>query len=776
MPLLLLGTQGCHLCEQAQTLLTQLTIPVQHIDIANQTQWQTEFAVLIPVLYHSSTQRYLNWPFDSDTVLSFIHSLSEISIMSNPLLSQTDLPHFDQIHAEHIKPAITELLTQAKKIVHDCLQATSHYTWENLVSPIEEVEDRLHKAWSPVSHLNAVMNNEQLREEYNACLPLLSDYSTEMGQNEKLFNAYQYIAQSENFALLEKAQQKIITNALRDFQLSGVALNPEDKKRYKDISQQLSQLASRYEENVLDSTNAWTKHIYNVEELAGLPQSALEQAKQSAEMFHVKQSKNNTNESAMFHVEQSDNSVGWLITLQYPSYIAVMTYADNRELRREHYTAFATRATEGEFDNTQIMEDILALRHEEALLLGFENYAQLSIAAKMASTTDEVIDFLEDLAQKSRPQAQEDILALQIFARDNYNIDKLEAWDITYLSEKMRLANYQLSQEEVKSYFPVPNVLSGLFTILNRLYGLHIHELTHFNRWNENVQLFEVSDKHGHHRGRFYLDLYAREKKRGGAWMDDCIGRRKINADTIQYPVAYLVCNFTPPTATHPSLLTHDDVTTLFHEFGHGLHHILTQVNYAGVAGINGVAWDAVELPSQFMENWCWEKEVLALISAHYKTGETLPECLLEKMLAAKNFQTGMSMVRQLEFSLFDFYIHRDFDPHKGGRIYETLNQIRERVSVLPVADFNRFAHSFSHIFAGGYSAGYYSYKWAEVLSSDAFSLFEEKGIFDEETGQAFLTIILEKGGSDDAMALFKKFRGREPSCDALLRHSGIKH
>lgn len=696
--------------------------------------------------------------------------------MSNPLLSQIDLPHFDQIRPEHVKPAIVELLARAKKTVHDCLQATSNYTWENLVAPIEDAEDNLNKAWSPVSHLNSVMNNDQLREEYNACLPLLSDYSTEMGQNEELFKAYQWIVQSDAFPSLETAQQKTLTNALRDFKLSGVALNTEDKKRYKDISQQLSQLASRYEENVLDSTNAWTKHIATIEELAGLPQSALEQAKQSAEMFHVKQSKNNANNNTMFHVEQSENSVGWLITLQYPSYIAVMTYADNRELRREHYTAFATRATEGELDNTKIMEDILALRHEEAQLLGFENYAQLSIAAKMASTTDEVINFLEDLAQKSRPQAKEDMLALRKFALDNYGIDKVEAWDITYLSEKMRLANYQLSQEEVKSYFPIPTVLNGLFTILNRLYGLQITELTHFNRWHDNVQLFEVHDKKGNRRGRFYLDLYAREKKRGGAWMDDCIGRRKINADTVQYPVAYLVCNFTPPTATHPSLLTHDDVTTLFHEFGHGLHHILTQINYAGVAGINGVAWDAVELPSQFMENWCWEKEALALISAHYETGETLPESLLEKMLAAKNFQTGMSMVRQLEFSLFDFYIHRDFDPNKGGRIYETLHQVRERVSVLPVPEFNRFAHSFSHIFAGGYSAGYYSYKWAEVLSSDAFSLFEEKGIFDEETGQAFLINILEKGGSDDAMELFKNFRGREPSSDALLRHSGIEH
>ena len=699
--------------------------------------------------------------------------------MSNPLLTQTDLPHFSQILPEHVESAIVELLAQARETVQTCLQATSYYTWENLIAPIEEAEDRLNKAWSPVSHLNAVMNNESLREAYNACLPRLSDYATEMGQNQLLFNAYQFIAQSPEFISLESAQQKAITHALRDFTLSGVALNDADKKRYKAISQQLSQLASRYEENVLDATNAWSKHITDETLLAGLPPSALEQARQSAEMFHVEQLQKQTADTAMFHVEHSEKSektVDYLITLQYPSYIAVMTYADNRDLRREHYTAFATRATSAEFDNTQIMEDILALRHEEALLLGFDNYAQLSIAAKMANSTDEVIHFLEELASKSRPQAKADMLALQQFALAHYHIDKVEAWDIAYLSEKMRLAQYQLSQEEVKSYFPLPTVLNGLFIILHRLYGLQITELTHYDRWHDSVQLFEVSDKQGNRRGRFYLDLYARAKKRGGAWMDDCIGRRKINHTTIQYPVAYLVCNFTPPSATLPSLLTHDDVTTLFHEFGHGLHHILTQVNYASVAGINGVAWDAVELPSQFMENWCWEKEALGLISAHYETGETLPEALLEKMLAAKNFQSGMSMVRQLEFSLFDFYIHKDFKPSEGGRIYDTLNQVRARVSVLPVPDFNRFAHSFSHIFAGGYAAGYYSYKWAEVLSSDAFSLFEEKGIFDAETGYAFLTHILEKGGSDDAMVLFKNFRGREPSSEALLRHCGIEN
>jgi oligopeptidase A len=687
----------------------------------------------------------------------------------NPLLNQTDLPHFSQIKPEHIEPAIDELLANARKVVTNCLNANSIYTWKNLIDPIETAEDRLNKTWSPVSHLNAVMNNDALRDAYNACLPKLSDYATEMGQNEELFHAYESIVSRETFTTLAKAQQKVLTNALRDFKLSGVALSVEQKQRYKEVSLELSSLASRYEENVLDATNAWTKLITNVNELAGLPETALAQAKQSAEMFHMKHSEES---SEMFHVKHEENS--WLITLQFPSYIAVMTYADNRELRCEHYTAFATRASEGDFDNTEIMEQILALRHEEAKLLDFANYADLSLSTKMASSTDEVISFLEDLAQKSLPQARQDLEDLKKFALENYGIEQLQAWDVSYLSEKMRQRHYQLSQEEVKSYFPVAKVLNGLFLILERLYGLQISEISEFDRWHESVQLFEVRDRAGQKRGRFYLDLFARTKKRGGAWMDDCIGRRKLDGENVQLPVAYLVCNFTPPTTDTPSLLTHDDVTTLFHEFGHGLHHVLTQVDYLGVSGINGVAWDAVELPSQFMENWCWDKEALSLISSHYQTGEALPDALFEKMLAAKNFQAGMVMVRQLEFSLFDFHIHRDFDPKRGGRIYEILNAVREKVAVMQPPEFNRFAHSFSHIFAGGYSAGYYSYKWAEVLSSDAFSLFEENGIFDEQTGRAFLTNILEMGGSDDAMELFKNFRGREPSVDALLRHNGI--
>lgn len=664
---------------------------------------------------------------------------------------------FSQIKPEHVEPAIDQLLADARTIVEQHLQATTEYTWENLVEPIEDAEDRLSKAWSPVSHMNSVVNSDALREAYNACLPKLSEYSTEMGQNEKLFNAYQAIADSEAYTALDSAQQKIIQNALRDFRLSGIDLDAGKKQRYKEISQELSQLASKYEENLMDATNAWTKLIRDEDDLAGLPESALAGARQTAE---------------------SHNEEGWMITLQFPSYIAVMTYADNRELRREHYEAFATRASDqgphaGLYDNSEIMEKTLALRHEKALLLGFNNYAELSLAKKMAEKSEDVVGFLEDLADRSWRQARKDLVELRQFARQHYGIGDLQPWDISYYSEKMRQHYYQLSQEEVKAYFPITRVLPGLFAVVEKLFGLSISEITGFDSWHPDVRFFEIHDQHGQLRGQFYTDLYARPKKRGGAWMDDCVSRKKTG-DRIQTPVAYLTCNFTPPAGNDPALLTHDEVTTLFHEFGHGLHHMLTQIDHLGVSGINGVEWDAVELPSQFMENWCWEKEALDLISGHYQTGEPLPEELFNKMLAARNFQSGMMMVRQLEFSLFDFRIHRDYDPKKGGRIYQTLEQVRDMVAVIKPPRFNRFAHGFSHIFAGGYAAGYYSYKWAEVLSSDAFSLFEEKGIFDQETGHSFLTNVLEKGGSENAMDLFVRFRGRKPAIDALLRHNGI--
>ena len=677
--------------------------------------------------------------------------------MNNPLLADAKLPLFSQIRAEHVEPAIDELLANARSVVENCLQANSEYTWENLVEPIANAEDRLSKAWSPVSHLKSVVNSDELREAYNACLPKLSEYSTEMGQNQGLYNAYRQIAASDAFATLETAQQKIINNALRDFTLSGIGLDEDKQQRYKDISLELSNLASKYEENLMDATNAWKKHITDELELTGLPPSALAQAKQAAEQEGLE---------------------GWLINLQFPSYSAVMTYADNRELRQEHYQAFATRASDqgpdaGRWDNTDIMEKTLALRHEKAQLLGFNNYAELSLAAKMADKPEDVISFLEDLADKSWRQGRKDLAELREFAEQYYGIADLQSWDMSYYSEKMRQHFYQLSQEEVKTYFPANRVLAGLFTVVERLYGLQIEAISEFDSWHPDVQFFQIHDKNGNIRGQFYLDLYARAKKRGGAWMDDCVGRKRTEND-VQLPVAYLTCNFTPPAGDTPALLTHDEVTTLFHEFGHGLHHMLTLVDHLGVSGINGVEWDAVELPSQFMENWCWEQDALVLMSGHYQTGEPLPEDLFAKMLAAKNFQAGMFMLRQLEFSLFDFKIHHEYDPTKGGRIYEILDQVRNQIAVIKPPHFNRFAHSFSHIFAGGYAAGYYSYKWAEVLSSDAFSLFEERGIFDRDTGDAFLSNILEKGGSQNAMDLFVQFRGRKPTIDALLRHNGI--
>ena len=677
--------------------------------------------------------------------------------MSNPLLSHTELPAFSKIKPEHVEPAIEQLLNDAQALVEKLLADNSTYTWENLIAPLDAAEDKINKAWSPVSHMNSVVNNDALRDAYNACLPKLSAYSTAMGQHAGLCNAYKAIAASEAYSTLAPAQQKIIQNALRSFRLSGVDLEADKQARYKEISLELSQLSSKYEENLLDATNDWHKLLSKKSDLAGLPDSALQQAKQTAEQ---------------------EGKKGWMLTLQFPSYIAVMTYADDRQLRADMYKAFSTRASDQgmhpEWDNSDIMEKIIALRHEKALLLGFDNYAELSLATKMADSPQQVTDFLEELTEKSLPQAQQDLAELTAFAKEQYGIQKLFPWDVGYYSEKMRQHAYDLSQEEVRQYFPAPKVLAGLFAVVERLYGLQITEVEQVDCWHEDVRFFQITDKDGVLRGKFYIDLYARPKKRGGAWMDDCVGRKKLPDGSIQIPVAYLTCNFTPPAGNEPALLTHDEVLTLFHEFGHGLQHMLTKVDFLGVSGINGVEWDAVELPSQFMENWCWEQEALALMSGHYQTGEALPEALFNKMLAAKNFQAGMLMVRQLEFSLFDLQMHQDYSPETGAKIYDVLAEIRKRVSVMIPPEFNRFAHSFAHIFAGGYAAGYYSYKWAEVLSSDAFSLFEENGIFDPETGLAFLTNILETGGSEDAMALFVKFRGRKPNIDALLRHNGI--
>jgi len=677
--------------------------------------------------------------------------------MSNPLLTMQGLPPFSAILPEHVEAAVDTVLAQNRSQLDQLLQQTE-FSWDNLIQPLEEADDRLGRLWSPVSHMNSVVNTEELREAYNACLPKLSEYSTEMGQNEKLYQAYQSIKDSSEFAILDEAQQKIITNALRDFHLSGVDLPADKKSRYKDIQQQLSKLTTRYEENLLDSTNAWSKRINDEALLAGIPDTSLAMFKQNAEQNEVE---------------------GWRLTLDFPCYHAVMTYADDRALREEMYTAYVTRASDQglhdkKWDNSQVMEKILALRHELAQLLGFYNYAERSIATKMADTQDHVLSFLRDLAKRSKPMAEREYETLREFARTHDADNDLLPWDMAYYSEKQRQTLFNLTQQELKPYFPETRVISGMFDVVKRLYAISIKEVDDIETWHPDVRFYEIRDSKGELRGQFYLDLYARQHKRGGAWMDDCMGRFRLHDGHMQIPVAYLTCNLTPPVGDDPALFTHDEVITLFHEFGHGLHHMLTQVDHISVSGINGVAWDAVELPSQFMENWCWEREAINLIAAHYQTGEPMPDDLYQRMYNAKNFQAGMIMVRQLEFSLFDFRIHGEYEPAKGGRIQQILDEVRDEVAVVKAMPFNRFQHSFSHIFAGGYAAGYYSYKWAEVLSADAFSRFEENGIFNAETGEAFLHHVLERGGSREPMDLFVAFRGREPEIDALLRHNGI--
>lgn len=676
--------------------------------------------------------------------------------MNNPLLESSLLPPFSKIDTAQIEPAIEQLLNENREGVEAVLKGLEEPSWDSLVAPLDAMNDRLSQAWSPVSHMNSVVNTDELREAYNACLPKLSQFWTEMGQHQGLYEAFKKLSEREQFASLNAAQQKVISNTLRDFRLSGIALADEDKQRYAELQQKLSELTTKFSENVLDASNDWNKVITDETDLAGLPPMALAAAKQLAE---------------------AKGKEGWLLTLDFPSYLAAITYADNRALREEVYTAFATRASDqgpgkGQWDNSEVMTEILDLRLELAKLLGFENYAEYSLATKMAETPDQVIQFLNDLAEKSRPVAERDYQQLCDFAKDEQGIDALEAWDLAYYSEKLKQAQYAISEEQIRPYFPLPKVLEGLFAVTGRLFDIQISEVTEFDRWHDDARLFEIT-RDGEVIARFFFDLYAREKKRGGAWMDDCRVRRRLDDGAIQLPVAYMVCNFSSPVGDDPALLTHNEVTTLFHEFGHGLHHMLTQIECSDVSGINGVAWDAVELPSQFLENWCYEPEALELISGHYQTGEPLPQELLDKMLAAKNFQSGMMMVRQLEFSLFDFRLHREYQPAET-EVQSLLNDVRSKVAVITPPSFNRFQHSFSHIFAGGYAAGYYSYKWAEVLSADAFSLFEEQGIFNQKTGESFRKNILEMGGSKEPMELFVAFRGREPEVDALLRHSGI--
>ncbi|TCV12624.1 oligopeptidase A [Vibrio crassostreae] len=678
--------------------------------------------------------------------------------MSNPLLTFTDLPPFSQIKPEHVKPAVEQVIEACRNKIEQVLEGNTSPSWDNLVAPIEEVDDRLGRIWSPVSHMNSVVNSDELREAYESCLPVLSEYGTWVGQHKGLFEAYKAIKASEAFSALNRAQQKTITDALRDFELSGIGLPADEQHRYGEISKRQSELGSQFSNNVLDATMGWSKQITDVAELAGMPESALAAAQAAAE---------------------SKEQEGYLLTLDIPSYLPVMTYCDNQALRKELYEAYVTRASDrgpnaGKWDNTEVITEQLKLRHEIARMLGFSTYSEKSLSTKMAETPDQVLGFLNDLAVKAKPQGEREVEELRQFAEKEFGVSELNLWDIAYYSEKQKQNLFEISDEELRPYFPESNVVSGLFEVLNRVFGMSVTEREGVDTWHESVRFFDIFDATGALRGSFYLDLYAREHKRGGAWMDDCRGRRITESGELQTPVAYLTCNFNKPVGDKPALFTHDEVVTLFHEFGHGIHHMLTQVEAGAVAGINGVPWDAVELPSQFLENWCWEEEALSFISGHFESGEALPKEILEKMLAAKNFQSAMFILRQLELGLFDFTLHTEYDPEVGARVLETLADVKSKVSVLPSLDWNRFSHSFGHIFAGGYSAGYYSYLWAEVLSADAFSAFEEEGIFNTETGNRFLNNILEMGGSEEPMELFKRFRGREPQIDAMLRHAGI--
>ncbi|EXU77240.1 oligopeptidase A [Erwinia papayae] len=678
--------------------------------------------------------------------------------MTNPLLTSFTLPPFSAIKPEHVVPAVTKALEDCRAAVETAVAKGAPYTWESLVQPLAEVDDRLGRLFSPVSHLNSVKNSPELREAYEQTLPLLSEYSTWVGQHKGLYQAYRNLKE-HSYEGLSLAQKKAVDNSLRDFELSGIGLSPEKQKRYGEIAARLSELGSKYSNNVLDATMGWSKLIADESELSGLPESALAAAKAQAE---------------------AKEQQGWLLTLDIPSYLPVMTYCDNPALREEMYRAYSTRASDqgpnaGKWDNSEVMAEELALRHELAQLLGFASYADKSLATKMAENVEQVTGFLTDLAQRARPQAEKELQQLRAFAKKEHGVDELQPWDLTYYGEKQKQHLYTINDEQLRPYFPEERAVSGLFEVVKRIYGITAQERKDVDVYHPDVRFFDLFDESGELRGSFYLDLYAREHKRGGAWMDDCVGQMRKADGSLQKPVAYLTCNFNRPLAGKPALFTHNEVTTLFHEFGHGLHHMLTRIETPGVSGINGVPWDAVELPSQFMENWCWEPEALAFISGHYETGEPLPQALLDKMLAAKNYQAALFILRQLEFGLFDFRLHAEFEPAKGAQILEMLQEIKKQVAVVPGPSWGRFPHAFSHIFAGGYAAGYYSYLWADVLAADAYSRFKDEGIFNRETGQSFLDNILTRGGSEEPMELFRRFRGREPQLDAMLDHYGIQ-
>lgn len=655
-------------------------------------------------------------------------------------------------------PALQEAIGTAREVVQRVLSNDSSVTWQGLVVPLQLADDQISKIWSVIGHLNAVKNSESLRASFNVALQLLTEYQTEISHNEKLYDAYVSLAQSESFGRLPLVQQRVVHHALRDFRLAGVNLPAEQKARLKEISHELSSLSSKFQDNLLDATHVWSRNVLKESELKGLPDHA---------------------QLAAMEAAKARNLEGWILTLDYPSYIAVMTYAENRALREELYRAYVTRASDqgpnaGEFDNTGIIQRILELRSEEANILGFDAFSALSLATKMARSTDEVLNFIRDLTQRSRGPAFQELEELRGFAREELDLEQLEPWDIAYASERFRQKLFAISEEEVRQYFPAPSVIKGLFLVLDQVFGINVRMRDQVDVWDSQVAFYDVFDDAGELLGSFYLDLYARPSKRGGAWMDEYQSRMILDGHTPQRPVAFIICNFAPPTSSHPSLLRHDEVQTLFHEFGHGLHHMLTKVNEPALSGIHGVEWDAVELPSQLMENFCWHPEVVRMISRHYLTGYSLPSELLEQMISAKNFQSAMQMIRQLEFSLFDFLIHMECGHSDAKDFTRILERVRDEVSVLKPPAYNRFPQSFGHIFSGGYAAGYYSYKWAEVLSADAFSKFEERGTLVREIGEEFKKVFLERGGSQDAMDLFIEFRGRVPSVEPLLRHSGL--
>ena len=674
-------------------------------------------------------------------------------MMMNPVLYRESLPLFDRIEPDHVSPAIESVLNEANTLIHSLKEMNAPTSWNNFVEPIEIISEKISRAWGQIEHLNAVINSDSLRKAYNDNLIKLTEFYTNLSQDESLYKKYQSLKDSEVFKSLTPSQKRIIDNVLREFKLGGAELNETDKKRFKVIQEKLAKLSTQFEENILDATNEFSIFVDHLDELIGIPEENIKKARAEA---------------------KEDKKEGYKFTLHFPSYLPVMQYADNRTLREKLYHAYATRASElasPKFDNTNLIEEILSLRYESSKLLGFKHFTEMSLVTKMAKSSEEVITFLMDLANKAKPFALKDMDELKSFAK-TLKIEKLEAWDIAYVSEKLRQAKYSFSENEVKQYFPEHRVLKGLFKVVETIFKLKIIK-SDAPTWHKDVSFYSIKNENDELIGQFYFDLYARNHKRGGAWMDEAISRYK-NSLGSSHPVAFLTCNFSSPSENKPALFSHDDVITLFHEFGHGLHHMLTKVDDYSISGIKGVEWDAVELPSQFMENFCWEWDVVKHMTEHVDNKNTLPKSLFDKMIEAKNFQSGMQTLRQIEFSLFDIRLHTEYSDQNKINPLKLLETIRDEIAVVRPPSWNRFPNSFSHIFAGGYAAGYYSYKWAEVLASDAFSLFEEQGILSSHAGQKFQNEILSQGGSRPAMESFIAFRGREPTVDALLRHSGM--